>query len=207
MRGSRLLALTGPLFFVLFAVAIFAFDGDGPGAGASAQTVVGYARDHDTDLLVNAFGGAPLAALVVVFFSHLRAVARQRVGAEGAGPTVMVAGAVLWSAGMLFGSTLDLAALDMGDKRVAGAAQALNLLLEASWLPFIVGIAITLIGAGMTALGTGVVPRWLGWIALVVGIIGLAGPGGFACFFVGPLFMLVAGIMLYVRQDEPAVTA
>jgi hypothetical protein len=204
--NNRLLALTGPLFFVLFFIAAFVLSEDGPGAGASAQAVIDYANDKDTSLLVGAFGGAPLAALLIVFFSYLRSVARQRLGDGGAGPTVMVSGAVLWAAGMLFGSTLDLAALDAGDKKVEGAAQAINLLLEASWLPFIVGIAVTLIGAGMTVLRGGVLPAWLGWIALVVGIIGLAGPGGFACFFVGPLFMLVAGIMLYVRQDEPAVT-
>jgi len=54
----------------------------------------------------------------------------------------MVSGAVLWAAGMLFGSTLDLAAADVGDKKLEGAAQAVNILIEASWLPFIVGIAL-----------------------------------------------------------------
>jgi hypothetical protein len=119
----------------------------------------------------------------------------------------MVSGAVLWAAGMLFGSTLDLAAADVGDKKLEGAAQAVNILIEASWLPFIVGIAVTLIGAGMTVLRSGVLPSWLGWIALVVGIVALAGPGGFVGFFVGPIFMLVAGILLYMRQSEPVAAA
>jgi hypothetical protein len=202
--NRRLLPLTGPLFFVLFFVALFVVDDDGPGDKASGKAVVDYVDSHEGALLVGAFGGPLLATLLVLFFSHLRTVARERSDTTGAGPTVMVGGAVLWAAGLLLGSMLDLAVVDAANDDQEQVAQTLSVFLNASWLPFIAGTAITLIGAGMTVLRTGVVVRWLGWVALVVGIIGLAGPGGFACFFAGPLFMLVAGILLLMRQDEPA---
>jgi hypothetical protein len=52
--------------------------------------------------------------------------------------------------------------------------------------------------------------HWVGQVVpttlVVVGIIALAGPGGFLGFFVAPLWMLVAGVMM-LRTDmvaEPA---
>jgi hypothetical protein len=201
--NRRLLLLTGPLFTVVFFVATLFIADDGPGVKASGEKVVEFANDHEGQLFFDAFAGPALAALVIVFFSTLLAVARERYPASGAGPTVMVGGAVLWSAGMLLGSTLELAMADAADKDLDQVAQTLNVILESSWIPFIAGIAVTLIGAGMTVLRTGLVARWLGWVALVVGIVALAGPGGFLGFFVGPLWMLVAGIMLYAQTDEP----
>ena len=199
--NNRLLALTGPLFTVLFAVAVFVVSDEGPGEDATGKEVVAFVNDHDDQLFVGAFGGPLLAALIVLFFSYVRSVARRR-GAEGAGPTVMVAGAAVWAAGLLLGSMLELAAVGAADDNLEQVAQTLNVLIESDWIPFIAGIAITLIGAGMTALRGALLPSWLGWVALVVGIIALIGPGGFLGFFVGPLWMLVAGIMLYTRSEE-----
>jgi hypothetical protein len=201
--NRRLLTLTGPVFTVLFIIIVFVLSSEGPGEGASGKQVLDFIDDNESQLFVGVFGGPLLAALIVVFFSHLSALARER-GATGAGPTAMVGGAVLWSGGLLLSSWLELAGLAAADKDLEQVAQTVNVLIEANWLPFIGGIAVTLIGAGMTVLGSGLLPRWLGWVALVAGIIALAGPGGFLGFFVGPLFMLVAGIMLLMREEEPA---
>jgi hypothetical protein len=199
-----MLALTGPLFAVIFAVAVFAFSPGDPGEGASAQAVLDNFHDHKADLAIGAFGGPLLAALIVLFFSYVRSAARDRAASSGAGPTVMVGGAVLWAAGLLLGSTLNLAALSAEDHHLGQVAQTINVLNAVCWIPFIGGIAVTLIGAGMTVLRSGLLPGWLGWLALVVGIVALAGPGGFLGFFAAPLWMLVGGIMLFSGSDEPA---
>lgn len=203
MKG-RLLTLTGPLFFVLFAVTLFVTGDEGPGEDASGKAVVDFVNDNSDRLFTAAFAGALLSALIVVFFSHVSSVARERRADAGAGPTVMVGGAVLWAAGLLLGSMLDLAVVGAADDNLEQVAQTLNVIMESSWIPFIAGIAVTLIGAGMTSLRTGLVPKWLGWIALVVGIVALFGPGGFLGFFVGPLWMLIAGIVLYLKAEPAA---
>jgi hypothetical protein len=74
-------------------------------------------------------------------------------------------------------------------------------------VPFIAGIAIFMIGAGLALLGSRIVPVWLGWIALVVGVVSLAGPGGFVGFFAAPVWILVVGIVLAVRRTEVPVAA
>jgi hypothetical protein len=204
-QSSRWLAWTGPLFTIVFAIALFALEGNAPGEKASAEKVVTYFNAHQTRTELEAFAGAALCALLLLFFSHFRSVVRDR-SASSAGPTVMVAGAVLWAGGILYSSAVSLALVSAADHGFGEAAQTLNVLANSTWLPFIAGIAVTLIGAGMTVLGTRVLPIWLGWVALVVGIVACIGPGGFAGFFVGPLWMLVAGIMLAMRK-EPASAA
>ncbi|HUR14581.1 MAG TPA: hypothetical protein VM097_08825 [Mycobacteriales bacterium] len=201
--NGRLPLLAGPVFTVIFFVVTLLMSEEGPGQDASGKAVVDYVEGHEGQLFFTAFAAPALGALIVLFFSQLRTLARERSIAAGAGPSVMIAGAVLWAGGMLVSSMLELAVLGAADDNLEQAAQTLNVILEASWLPFIGGIAITLIGAGMTVLRTALLPRWLGWVALVCGIIALAGPGGFLGFFVGPLFMLIAGMMLLVRSDEP----
>jgi hypothetical protein len=202
--SSRLLVLTGPLFAIAFFVAVIFLEQDTPPESASGKAVVDYFNSHTGNTLVGVFAGPALVALIVVFFSQLRALARERVPAAGAGPTVMIGGAVLWAAGLLLGSWLELGVVIAADKHKEGVAETVNVLLSADWVPFIGGVAVTLIGAGMTVLRTGIVARWLGWVALVVGIIALAGPGGFLGFFVAPLWMLVAGILLFRTEPEPA---
>lgn len=196
---SRMLFWTGPVFTVLFVV-LTLMSGDVPGEKSSGAKLIKYFDDHKTALMASVFLSALGCALLIVFAAQVRVRARE-AGQNLAGPSVMVGGAVLWAAGLLTGSMITLAQVDASDRKNADASVTLNYLANASWLPFIAGIAVFLIGAGMTALGTKLVPSWLGWFALVVGIVSLAGPGGFIGFFGGPLWMLVAGIYLATRSD------
>jgi hypothetical protein len=203
--NGRLPTLAGPVFAIVFLVAV-ALEGNVPNEKSSGAKVISYFNDHDTSTLSGAFGGPVLALLLLLFFSQLRAVARASALGAGPGPTVMIGGAVVWAGGLLIGSWLDLAVVASAKHHQEGVAQTLNVLIASNWIPYIAGIAVTLVGAGMTVLSTGVLPRWLGWVALVVGIIALAGPGGFLGFFVAPLWILVAGIVLLRAEmtAEPA---
>jgi hypothetical protein len=61
-----------------------------------------------------------------------------------------------------------------------------------------------MLGAGITLLNAQILPRWMAWTAVVIGVLSLLGPGGFLGFFLGfflsPLWMVVAGIMLARRS-------
>ena len=200
---NRWMVWTGPLFTIVFAVAVFALEGSTPGEKASAKEVMDYYNAHQGRTLTTVFLSPLLAALLVLFASHIRTMVRDRHLVPGPGPTVLLAGAVLWASGILIGSTVSLAVSSASDHGQEQVALTMNVLSNDVWLPFIAGIAVTLLGAGMTVLSTGILPRWMGWAALVVGVISLAGPGGFAGFFVGPLWLLAAGIML-ARAPAPS---
>ncbi len=204
MRNQRWMAWTGPLFAVVF-LAVSLVLGDTPSEKASAQRVMDFYNSHQGRTLTGVFLTPALAALLVLFASYVRTVVRERYPGAGPGPSVMLGGAVLWASGIFLGATVSLALLTAADNNQGQAAQSLNVLSAACWLPFIAGIGITLLGAGMSVLSTGVLARWMGWVALVTGIVTLAGPGGFIGFFVGPLWVLVAGVMLARQQPEVAV--
>jgi hypothetical protein len=201
-RVTRLLVWCGPVFAILF-MALSMATGDGPGEKASAAKIIDYYDDHRGLALVSVFGSPLAVALLIAFAAVVRAKAREQ-GQNGPGPSIMLAGAAVWSAGLLLGSMITLAQLDASDHKHGEAGIALNDMASASWVPFIGGIAVFLIGAGLTALSSRMLPTWLGWAALVVGIVSLAGPGGFLGFFGAPLFMLIAGIVLATR-DRAAV--
>lgn len=206
MNGSRTrwLALAGPVFGVLFVVMVLV-SGDTPPEAASAGTVLAYYKDHKGQATLSAMLGPLAAALIVLFFAQLRALARAHAVAPGAGPTVMVAGAAVWAGGMLLAQTVQLGLATAADHGQAQVAQTLNVLDNDDWIPFITGIAVSLLGAGLTVLATGMLPRWLGWVALVVGVVSLAGPGGFLGFFLAPLWMIVAGVVAFLRTARPGV--
>jgi hypothetical protein len=205
-RSSRWLAWAGPLFTIGFGVIVFALQPSTPGEKASAQRVVNYYEAHQGRTLTSAFMGPLGAILLILFASYVASLARDRADGAGAGPTVLVAGAVVWASGLLLGSTVDLVLASAAHHHQGDIARTFNVLSNDSWIPFIAGIAITMVGAGMTVLRSRIVPVWLGWVALVAGVISLIGPGGFIGFFVAPLWLLVVGIMLGIAK-EPAPAA
>jgi hypothetical protein len=104
----------------------------------------------------------------------------------------------------LFGAAIDLTLVSSVHHHQDAVAQVANVLNNDDWIPFIGGIAITLLGAGWTVLGSRILPVWLGWVLLVIGIVSLAGPGGFIGFFAGPLFLLIAGVWLALSRSTAA---
>lgn len=205
-RVSRWLIWTGPLFSVLLFVVDMLLAGNTPDEKASAAEVMKYFNDHQAQTLAGVFLAPLAAALLLVFAGEIRTRARER-GAGGAGPTVMVSGAVLVAVAILAGAALSLSLETASDNNQPQIAETLNVLNADSWIPFIGGLAVFLIGAGMTVLSTRLLPVWLGWVGLVAGIVSLAGPGGFIGFFAAPLWILVAGIMLGVSSDRPVAPA
>ncbi len=203
-QQSRFLIWLGPVFAVLFLGASLVA-GDGPSEKASGAKVVAYFEAHQGRTLTQAFGAAALATLLMLFAGELRR--RARAYADTASATVMVAGAVVWIGGILLGALLELGLSTSADHHQAQVAQTLNVLNSASWLPFIAGLAIFLVGAGGMVLQTGLLPKWLGWVACLGGVVSLLGPGGFVGFFLAPAWIVVAGIMLGVRGDTATSAA
>lgn len=200
---DRWWAWTGPVFTVGFLVSAFALTGSTPGEKDSAAKVLAYYNSHRGRTLTDAFLGPLAALLLVAFAAYVRARARERAAPQGIGPTVLVGGSVLWASGLLIGSVMELALVASSQHKQGQVAQTLNVLSNNAWLPFIAGIAVTMVGAGLTTLRSGVLPRWLGWVALAAGVVSLAGPGGFLGFFVAPLWLLVAGVLLFFRPEPP----
>ena len=202
-RAWRWVALTGPAAAVLLAVgAALQLDGV-PGAQDAPSSVISHYAAHEGRTVAVATLGAVSAVLLLVFFSHLRALARERIVAPGPGPTLMIGGAVLWAAGLLLVSVLALALATAATGDMPETARTLNVLSHSLWALLFPALAVTMVGAGLTVLRSGLVPTWTGWVAVVVGGLSALGPVGVVGLVLAPLWVLVVGF-LCVRHPEDA---
>src|SRR5919204_471327 len=78
-------------------------------------------------------------------------------------------------AGFLAGAWSAVTVADAADKHLGtGAIVTLNALSNDSFATFALPIGIMLLGAAGATLGRQVLPAWLGWLALVLGIAAFA---------------------------------
>jgi hypothetical protein len=198
---DRWMAWGGVAFLLLF-IAMMALGGDDIAEKSTGKQVVDAMNDGSDAVYISIFLAAPAVACLLAFTARLRDVTG---GLGGAARHLLQYGAVLLSGAIAFDAVLTLGLVSSADHDQEGVAQTINVLSADDWIPFTIGAAMLLIGAGLSVLRSGALPTWMGWIALVVGVVSLLGPGGFAGFFIGPLWIGVAGVMLATRRPVVVV--
>ncbi|OLE37775.1 MAG: hypothetical protein AUG48_03645 [Actinobacteria bacterium 13_1_20CM_3_68_9] len=83
--------------------------------------------------------------------------------------------------------------------------QTLSVLSVDFFLPFLAGIAVFMFASGICVLRHGGRPRWLGWVAIVIGVVSLT-PIGFVGFLAVFVWVLVVSIVLYLSGAETPTT-
>ena len=197
-RGARAVAVAGLLFVVLIVASIFVAPGT-PNAHATAAKVVSYYQNHKGGVRVEAYVIGLAVFVGVFFFWYLRdwvcSVAENRQLA-----TIGFAGALLFAASGALAAGIYWALADGVGHLDASAMQAFNV-WQMDGVAFLLGVgqAVFLVGTGVAIARSGVLPRWLGWAGVVLGVIGLAVPAA-----VGPtpagLWVLAASIALLIAS-------
>jgi hypothetical protein len=157
--------------------------------------VVAFYTDNDSE---QQFAGALLALASVVylfFLGTLRQALRRVPGDEGGLSTVMVLGGLMQVAGMAIFAGLTFTLGDAADDISASATQAIHALNNDLFFPVAVGTAAFNLALGLAVLRHGGLPRWLGWLALVIGIVGLT-PLGFFAFLADGILIIVISVIL-----------
>jgi hypothetical protein len=196
-RVNRLLPLTGALFVVAFVVAN-AITGSMPDENSSAQKVFSYWHGHQGVQTASAFLGAFAMLLFLFFAGTLRSALQSRESEGVPFATIAFGGAVVTAAAGAIDSMLRLATASAADNGAGSAVYTLNQLTAYDWLPAVTGLSVMLIASGLAGLMTSVLPRWLSWTGLVIGLAFLT-PAGIIAFFGFPLWILAASIALYGR--------
>jgi hypothetical protein len=88
---------------------------------------------------------------------------------------------------------------DAAHHRQAAVVQTLNYLDQDDFFPTIAGLSIFMFAIGAAILRTRALPVWLGWFALLLGVLALAGPLGGIAFMIAPVWTLVTSIVLLRR--------
>jgi len=66
---------------------------------------------------------------------------------------------------------------------------------------------VFLFSFGIAVVRSGALPKWLGWVAIALGIVALIPPIGFAAFIGTALIILIVSILLAVRARSEAAPA
>lgn len=202
-RGlERYAPLAGLVFFAL-AIVLFVIGGDNPDVEDSTQDVVDYWSSHDGEAIATGTLSAYAGIFFVWFAASLRSAIQVAEGAPGRLATLAFGGAVLFAVGATVGGSVSLALGDAAGKVPDEVIQALSVLNSDLFLPFAVGIALTTFATGLAALRFGVLPRWLGWVSIVIAIISVT-PLGFVGFIAGLIWVAVVSVLLYRAPIGPA---
>ena len=135
--------------------------------------------------------GARLAtiagAALVFFFGYVRKVLRAAEGENGMLSLVAFVGAVIVATGIAIDSTIAFALAEAADDIEPVAVQSLEALWDNDFFPIALGTTVMLSATGLSIVRHGALPKWLGWIAIVLGVVSVT-PVGFVAFLGhGPL--------------------
>ena len=195
---SRWAPVSGALATACVAIA-FSVSPNSPGSNASGEQVIAwYSSHHGADFTADVLGG--LAVLFLVLFAV--GLARQvRTGdrwlAHGA-----LAAAVFGGVGFLTAIGFDSVLAQDYNHLTVASAQTLNLLSNDFFLPIVVGFALFGVLTGLAVVVGRILPKWMGWVMVALGLVSLAGPVGFFGLLAIMLWVLVAGIWM-VCQGAP----
>src|SRR5436190_3058055 len=188
-RWERFAPLTGVVFFVLIAVT-FALSNNTPDTNDSTVSTVAYWSAHDSRLIVAAIVGAFAVIFLVWFGASLRSALMRAEGDEGRLSTVVFAGILIVAISGAIASSLQFTVADTVGDVPPIATQTLSVASSDFFFPFLAGIAIMSFASGICTLRFGGLPKWLGWVAIVIGIVTVT-PVGFAGFLAAFIWVLV----------------
>lgn len=198
-KGKSWLApLTGVAFFVLVVVA-FAVGGDPPDPTEdSVQEIVDFYVDNQGPQIAGAILATIAGTLFVFFGGYLRRVLRDAEGDRGTLSAVAFAGVIIFALGVAIDGTITFALADTADEIEPSAVQALSALYAYDFLPFAMGIQIFLLATGISVVRHGALPKWVGWIAIVIAVIAVT-PIGFVALIAAGVLVLIISVMLTLR--------
>lgn len=207
-NGSKdwLAPLTGAAFVVLMIIGFIVSGDEPPDVGHPVNEIVDYYQNNKDTIYIS---GAifMLALVMLVFFtSYLSNLLRGPDGRRSIGGPVLIAGAVIFGVGGAIDTTIMVALAEAVDDIEPTSVQALQTLWDNDFVPLALGIELMLFGLASLIFNSAVLPRWLGWIAVVLVIVGFT-PVGFFAFPATGLLILIISVMLTLRARRGTTQA
>lgn len=200
-RWKRLAPLSGFVFVALVVVSIV-MSGDSPDVGSGPAKVAAYYASHDgvttAQVVMLAYG----ALFACVFFASVGQFLRDR-GAQLLA-TLTLVGGILFAVGLGLGAGMSAALTEANGHFTAAQMQVLNAVAEDLFWPLAVGgMIMATLAMGAAILRTRALPKALGIVTLVVGIVGISGIGSWFGFMGTAVTTLVIAGFVYARMSRP----
>lgn len=196
-NNSWLAPLLGVLFVVLLIVS-FIVGGEPPDDLKNAQEIVDFYVDDKDRVMLGVLLEGIAASLFVFFGAYLWRVLQDAHPGRSMLPTAAFGGVVIFAAGIAIDGTINFALAETAEDIDPSSVQALAALWQNDFVPGAVGLQIFFLALGLSALRTGAIPKWIGWIAILLALIAVT-PIGFATFIGGGLLVILLSVVLTMR--------
>lgn len=197
MSKETLAPLTGVAFFVLAFIG-FAVSGEPPTADEPVQEIVDHYTDNKDSVIAGSFLAGFALVFLIFFGGYLRKVLSAAEGEGGVLSAVSLVGVAIVAVGGAIDLTISIALAETVDDIEPTSVETLQALWDNDFVPIAIGIVVFLFATGISVVRHGALPRWLGWVAIVLGVVGLT-PIGFAAFLGTAIWIVVVSVMLALR--------
>jgi hypothetical protein len=197
----RLLPLSGIVFVGLVILGVL-LGGSTPGTTAPGREVASYYDSHGARLFIEAFVLTAAGLFAVLFGATLGRFLSPAETASSVWQRVALGGSTLVAAAAGLVATITFALADSPTKIQGSALQALNLFANDTWVLLNGALGVLMVGAAGSWLTSARRDRWLGWVALVLGIALFIPFADFIALLVSGLWIIVASVVLFRDQDN-----
>jgi len=176
--------------------------------GDKGPEVLASYHQHSDGILVGGLLWSIGVLLFIWFLASLRSHYLASEGEPGRLSALAFGGGIAAAViGMLIPVADEVGALNKNDIDASGAA-VLHHFSDAFFVAAEYMLPVFFFSSAILALRYGALPKWLGWFSILIGVVLLIGPIGWAALiFATPIWVLVVSIWLYLRTRPQAVAA
>lgn len=205
MEARKLFPLSGIAFVALVLLTVIGIGGGTPGTDDSAAEIASFYDENEVRQFITPFTFAATVPFLIMFAVGLVRAAALPGGETAPWGQVAFAGAILVGAAILMTAAIHFALLDAATRDVVAreAVVALNFVDGSTWVAFNAGFGVMMLGAAglLVPLAGGL--RWLGRIALVLGVALFIPVADFFALLATLLWIVVTSVMLARRAAAP----
>ena len=191
------------LGFIVLLIVSFIVIGEPKDAKHPADEIQQWYTDNKDAVQIGAIISIGAAVLLIFFGAYLRTVLEEAGGGPML-PILVLIGLTIVAIGAAIDNMFLFATAERADDIPATSVQTIQAIWDNDFLPFLLGVTVFLWSVGISVVKTGAVPKWLGWVAIALGVISVT-PIGFAGALGAALWIIVASILLSMRaRSGPA---
>jgi len=205
-RNKEWLAPLTGVAFVVVGIISFLISGEPKSADDPVKEIVNFYVDKKDSVQISAIAGVVAGLFLIFFGAYLRKVLRAAGGEGETLSLVSFIGLVLVALGIAIDGTILFALAEAAEDIDPVAVQSLQALWDNDFLPIMLGVLAFLWATGISVIRSGVLPKWLGWVMILLGIVGVT-PIGFVAAIGSAILVLVLSILLSLRARSGASAA